>query len=97
MSHELRLTMCTPVDDDPGYFAEVSVDSGTGESYTWAEIHLDNVDVAADGPQCVKNARTVVRMWFGDVRFDVPYSDGVAVLDQARTRLLVGESRVPPE
>jgi hypothetical protein len=97
MSHEVRLTMCAPVTDDPKYFAEVGVESGAGESYTWAEIYLDNVDVAAEGPQRAKSARVVVRMWFGDVHFDVPYADVVAVLEQAKARLIVGESHVPPE
>ena len=97
MSHELRLTMCAPVTDDPEYFAEVSVDSGTGENYPWAEVYLDNVDVAAEGPHRVRSACVVVRMWFGDVHFDVPYAEVVAVLEQAKTRLLVGESHVRPE
>lgn len=96
MSHELRLTMCAPVDDDPEYFAEVSVDSGS-ENYPWAEIFLDNVDTSAEGPRRVENARVVVRMWFDDNHFDVPYTDVVDVLERARTRLLVGESHVPPE
>jgi hypothetical protein len=89
--------MCAPVDDDPEYFAEVSVDSGTGENYTWAEIYLDNVDTSADGPHRGENARAFVRMWFGDVHFDVLFSDVVAVLEQAKTRLMVGESHVPAE
>jgi hypothetical protein len=45
----------------------------------------------------VGNAHAVVRIWFGDDHFDVPYSDVVAMLEQARTRLLAGESRVRPE
>jgi hypothetical protein len=35
-------------------------------------------------------------MWFGDDHFDIPYSQVVAVLEQARMRLPVGESHVPP-
>ena len=87
MRHELRLTMCAPVDDDPAYFAEISVDSGSA-SHTWAEIYLDNVDQSAEGLRRVEDARAVVRMWFGDNYFDVPYADVVALLDAARTRLL---------
>ena len=82
--------------DDLEYFAEVSVDSSTGENFTWAEIYLDNVDVLAEGPHRVENARAVVRMWLGDEHFDVSYSDVVAVLEQARTRLLASESHLPP-
>jgi hypothetical protein len=88
--------MCAPVDDDPAYFAELSVDAGSA-NHTWAEIYLENVDLSAEGPRRVEDARAVVRMWFGDRRFDVPYADVIAVMDAARTRLLVGESHVPVE
>ena len=96
MGHELRLTMCAPVDDDPEYFAEVSVVSGSG-NHTWAYIYLEGVDASAEGPRRVECARVVVRMWVEDDHFDVPYADVLAMLEQARTRLLVGESHVPPE
>jgi len=36
-------------------------------------------------------------MWFDDKHFDVLYADVVSTLDRARTRLLLGESHVPPE
>jgi hypothetical protein len=94
--HELRLTMCAPVDDDRDYFAELSVDSDTGANYTWAEMHLEDVDASADGPPRVENARAVVRLWFDEAHFDVPLSDLVAKLERARTMLFVGESHVPP-
>jgi hypothetical protein len=97
MDFELRLTMCAPTDDDLEYFAEVSVDAATGENYIWAGVYLDNVDLSAAGPGRVEHAHAVVRMWFGDDHFDVPYSDVVAVLEAARTGLLVRESRVPPQ
>jgi hypothetical protein len=96
MSHELRLTLCAPVDDEPEYFAEVSIVSGSG-NHPWVDIYLEGVDVSAEGPRRLENARAVVRMWVGDNHFDVPYADVLAVLEQARTRLLVGESHVPPE
>jgi hypothetical protein len=86
--------MCAAASDDPpDYFAEVAVEI-PGTVYTWAEIYLDNVDTSAEGPSRVENAGVVVRMWFGDEHFDVPYADVVATLEQARTRLLAGESRV---
>ena len=89
--------MCAPVGDDPAdYYAEVAVEA-SGVSHTWAEIYLDEVDVSAEGPRRVKNARALVRMWFGEKHFDVPYADVVAMMEEARTRLLVGESHVPPE
>jgi hypothetical protein len=97
MGHELHLTLCAPVDDDREYFAEVSVASDAGESYTWAEIHLEGVDESVEGPRRIENARPVVRLWIGETHFDVEYSEVVAMLERARTRLLVGESHVPPE
>jgi hypothetical protein len=93
---ELRLTMCAPVDDDPPYFAEITVDEG-GSSYTWAEVYLDGVEQSADGVRRVEHAHAIVRMWFDDKHFDVPYADVVSTLDRARTRLLLGESHVPSE
>jgi hypothetical protein len=93
---QLNLTMCGPVDDDREYFAEISVDAA-GTVYTWAEVHLDKRRRVPRGTGSPENARAVVRMYFGEVHFDVPYADVVATLDNARTRLLVGESHAPPE
>jgi hypothetical protein len=36
-------------------------------------------------------------MWFDDVHFDFPYADVVAVLERARTLLLIDESHMPPQ
>ena len=88
--------MCAPVDDDRDYFAELSVDSDTGENHIWAEMHLEDVDESAEGPPRVANARAVLRLWFDEAHFDVPLSDLVATLERARTLLFVGESHVPP-
>ena len=88
--------MCAPVDDDRDYFAELSVDSATGKNYTWAEIHLEEVDESADVPPRVESARAVVRLCFDETHFDVPLSDLVAELERARTLLFLGESLVPP-
>ena len=56
---------------------EISVDDA-GVNYTWAEVHLDDVEASAEGPPRVENARAVVRMWFDDKHFDVPYADVVS-------------------
>jgi hypothetical protein len=88
--------MFAPVDGDRDYFAELSVDSDTGENYTWAEIHLEDVHKSAEGLPRVENAKAVVRLWFDEAHFDVPLSDLVAKLERARTPLFVGESHVPP-
>lgn len=96
MSRKLGLTMCAPADDDREYFAALTVDTET-QSYTWAEIHLEGVDQSEAGPRRVEAARAVVRIWSDDAYFDLPYPDVVAVLDRARTQLLVVESHVPPD
>ena len=97
MGHELRLTICAATDDSfPDYFAEIAVEC-RGTTYTWAEVYLDNVDVSAEGSSRVRDARVVVRTWFGDDHFDVPHSDVIAALEGARARLLEAESQVRPE
>src|SRR5262245_42863551 len=94
--NKLELWMCAPADDDIPYFAELSV-TKDGAHYGLAEVHLENVNVSAVGLERVEHARVVIRFWVEDAYFDFAYADVLETLDRARTRLLVGESYVPPD
>ena len=88
------------VDDDPSYSYAVVVTGGPDHDhgvYDLAELFLENVDENAEGESRIADARVIVRLWFGETHFDFLYSDVFSHLERARTELLEGETRVPPE
>ena len=96
---EMHLEMRGYVDDDPGYSCAVMVSEGrrTDDHWEWVELFLENVNERAQGEERVANARVIVRLWFGETHLDFPYSDAVLQLEKAKSLLIGGETKVPPE